>query len=72
MRKERKNKIGGVGHMTSIKQKNIYYQLQYAQKSGVEIIKKMYYNPDSVCLSRNKKKIEMTLEVERKQQKKYI
>ena len=50
---------------------NPFYQLKYAKKSSLEIIKKMYYDSSVVCLSRKRKKIEKTLRIEKKQQKKY-
>jgi hypothetical protein len=49
-----------------------WYQLKYAKKDSLEIIKKMYYNPDVVCLSRKRKKIEKALTVEGRQQKQYV
>ena len=51
--------------------KNVFFQLKYAKKEALEIIKKMYYNPKVVCLSRKKIKIEKALKVEEKQQKLY-
>ena len=56
--------------------KNLAEQLklkdrEYAKKESVVIIKKMYYNPSVVCLSRKRKKIEKALEIEKIQQKKY-
>ena len=50
---------------------NPYYQLKYAKKSGLEIMKKMYYNPNVVCLSRKLKKIKKALEIDKEQQKIY-
>ena len=55
----------------SINKINPYYQLRYAKKSGLEIVKKMYYNPDVTCLSRKFKKIQKALEVDKKQRKIY-
>jgi hypothetical protein len=46
-------------------------QLKYAKKEAMVIIKKMYYNPRVVCLSRKKLKIQKALAIEKKQQKKY-
>ncbi|MBI3634373.1 MAG: hypothetical protein HY228_02015 [Candidatus Yonathbacteria bacterium] len=47
------------------------YQLKYAKKEALEIIKKMYYNHHIVYLSRKRMKIEKTLAIEKKQQKRY-
>jgi hypothetical protein len=58
------------GHITNVK-KGTMCQLKYAKKDSVEIIKKMYYNPKVVCLSRKRIKIEKALEIEEKQQKIY-
>lgn len=58
------------GHVTGGTGKHIY-QLKYAKKHALEIIKKMYYNPKVICLSRKKLKIKKALRVENKQQKIY-
>ncbi len=47
------------------------HQLKYAKKEALVIIKKMYYSPNVLCLSRKKEKIQRALLVEEKQQKKY-
>lgn len=65
-------KLGAGGHITLTKKKNTNYQLKYAKKEALEIINKMYYNPHVVCLSRKQEKIEKTLEINKKQQEKYI
>jgi hypothetical protein len=72
LQQELKNKIKVIGHMTTAKRKNKYYQLKYAKKEAMEIIKKMYYNPNIICLSRKRVKIEKALKIEKKQQKKYL
>ncbi len=59
------------GHITGRKKK-AFFQLKYAKKEALAIIKKMYYNRRVICLSRKKIKIEKALVVEKKQQKKYI
>lgn len=46
-------------------------QLRYAKKESLEIINKMYYNPDVICLSRKKIKIEKALAIEHEQQLRY-
>lgn len=47
------------------------YQLKYAKREALAIIKKMYYNRKIVCLSRKRIKIEKALAIEKKQQKLY-
>ena len=47
------------------------YQLKYAKKEALVIIKEMYYNHQVVCLSRKRIKIEKALAIEKKQQKLY-
>jgi hypothetical protein len=59
------------GHITGRKKK-VFYQLKYAKKEAVEIIKKMYYNTNVICLSRKKIKIYKALKIEVEQQKKYL
>lgn len=59
------------GHITGRKKK-VFFQLKYAKKEAMEIIKKMYYNPNVVCLSRKKIKIKNALKIEKKQQNKYL
>jgi len=61
---------GGNGHISGRKRK-IFFQLKYAKKEAIEIIKKMYYNPNVVCLTRKKLKINKALKTEEKQQKLY-
>jgi intein/homing endonuclease len=58
------------GHITGRK-KNIFFQLKYAKKEAMEIIKKMYYTPRVVCLSRKRLKIEKALDIEKRQQRNY-
>ncbi|HEY0980461.1 MAG TPA: hypothetical protein VGE18_03605 [Candidatus Paceibacterota bacterium] len=58
------------GHITqSLKSRT--YQLKYAKREGLEIIRKMYYSPGVVCLSRKREKILNALMVEYKQQLTY-
>lgn len=71
IQKEIQKQIGIIGHITSTKRGNGCYQLKYAKKEAMEIIKNMYYSSDVVCLSRKRKKIEKTLRVDRKQQLTY-
>jgi hypothetical protein len=59
------------GHIVQDGRKSTY-QLKYAKKEALVIIKKMYYNPKVVCLSRKKLKIQKALKIETKQQKEYL
>ena len=70
LQKKMKDKVGINGHITKTIKK-ICYQLKYAKKEVIVIIEKIYYNPNVVCLSRKREKIEKALKVERLQQKKY-
>lgn len=58
------------GHVSNSKDRS-FHQLKYAKKEALEIIRKMYYNPGVVCLSRKRTKIEKALMIEKKQQMKY-
>ena len=70
LQKAIEDKIGVRGHITGRKKK-LFFQLKYAKKEAMEIIKIMYYNKKVVCLSRKKIKIEKALMIEKKQQKQY-
>ncbi len=58
------------GHIT-MSTNNSFFQLKFAKREALEVIKKMYYNPEVVCLSRKRLKIEKALVIEGKQQKLY-
>lgn len=60
------------GHISKSQRKGSIFNLKYAKKEALEIIKRMYYNPSVICLSRKRVKIQKALEIERKQQKTYI
>lgn len=62
------NNLLTVGHISKAKRKGSIYNLRYAKKETLVILKKMYYNPKVVCLYRKKLKIEKALSVEKKQQ----
>jgi hypothetical protein len=62
---------GVTGHLSKVKDKS-FYQLKFAKKEALAIIKKMYYNPKVICLSRKRIKIEKALKVEKEQQKTYV
>jgi len=70
LRRELKNRIKVNGHITKDGKKSVV-QLKYAKKEAVEIIRRMYYNRNVVCLSRKFLKIEKVLKIEKQQQKKY-
>lgn len=70
LQKKLNEKLNICGHVTK-NSKKISYQLKYAKKESVVIIEEMYYNPNVVCLSRKRKKIEKALKVEGIQQNKY-
>lgn len=72
LREELAKKIKIKGHLTKVHRKNNYYQLKYAKKEAIEVIKKMYYNQNVISLSRKRIKIEKALKVEKKQQKVYL
>ncbi len=72
LRNELKSKIKIIGHITIVRRKNNYYQLKYAKKEAIEVIKKMYYNQNVVSLSRKRIKIKKALKIEEKQQKIYL
>jgi hypothetical protein len=64
MREEIFRKIGIMGH-TTISGKTPMYQIKYAKAESLILLPKMYYNPEVVCLSRKRKKIEAALAVAR-------
>lgn len=70
LQKEIKNRVHINGHINGRKKK-VFFQLKYAKKESLEIIKKMYYTSRVVCLSRKRIKIEKALNVEKHQQKNY-
>jgi hypothetical protein len=59
------------GHISGRKNKS-FFQLKYAKREALAVIKKMYYTKKVVCLSRKKFKIEKALIIEEKQQKSYF
>lgn len=70
LREELKARVNILGHVTKSKN-NSAFNLKYAKKEALEIIRKMYYTPKVVCLSRKSLKIEKALKIEKQQQKKY-
>lgn len=71
LRDEINKRTGSVGHVSRARRKGSIYNLRYAKKEALVIIKKMYYNRKIACLSRKRTKIERALAVEKKQQKLY-
>lgn len=62
IRKENQKLCGVVGHMGK-DAKVSTYQLKYAKKESLELIRKMYYNEQIICLGRKKKKILKALQI---------
>lgn len=72
LRKEINERTDSVGHISKSRSKGSIYNLRYAKKEALVIIKKMYYSPNVLCLSRKKEKIQKALLVEKKQQCLYV
>ena len=62
IRKENESLCGIVGHITK-DGNGVAYQLKYAKKESLELISKMYYNDQVICLSRKKKKILKAIQI---------
>ncbi len=71
LREELESRVGVFGHIGK-DGRGRTFQLKYGKKEAMEVIKKMYYNQKVVCLSRKKLKIQRALEIEKKQQRKYL
>ncbi len=63
LQKTLKDSVGVHGYV-STSEKSSVVQLRYAKKEGLEIIQKMYYSPDVVCLKRKRDKIRKALAIE--------
>ncbi|MEK7556230.1 MAG: hypothetical protein AAB523_03020 [Patescibacteria group bacterium] len=72
LRREINERANSIGHISKAHNKSSIYNLKYAKKEALVIIKKMYYSPNVLCLSRKKEKIQKTLLVEKKQQCLYV
>jgi hypothetical protein len=57
--------IGVKGHLTK-NGKTPIYEVRYAKAESLQLLPKLYYNREVVCLSRKRKKIEKALAVEGK------
>lgn len=67
------NKQAGVqGHISKARSESSIYNLRYAKAESLVIIKKMYYNPHILSLTRKKVKIQKALAAEESQQKSYL
>jgi intein-encoded DNA endonuclease-like protein len=51
------------GHMTTDRERRMY-QLKYAKRESLKIIKNMYYSDSIICLSRKREKIEKAVKIE--------
>ncbi len=72
LREEIYRRLHMQGHISKSKRKGSIYNLRYAKKDSLVILKKIYYNQKVVCLSRKRIKIEKALAVDIKQQKMYL
>lgn len=61
---ELRKQIGVIGHINQDGKRGVF-QLKYAKNETLEIIKKMYYSPNVVCLSRKYLKIKKALDIEK-------
>jgi hypothetical protein len=55
-------KLSVYGHVTKAQTQSVY-QLKYAKKESLKILRKMYYHKDIACLSRKRLKIEQALRI---------
>ena len=56
-------KLGIKGHLT-VTGKTPMIMIKYAKAESLQLLPKIYYNPDVVCLSRKREKIEKAIAVE--------
>jgi len=70
LQKELKSSLGVQGHITK-DGRSITYQLKYAKREALEIIKNMYYDKRVISLSRKRLKIQRALKVNLRQQATY-
>lgn len=69
LQEELKTKLGISGHISRTKRVPDFGHLRFAKADAFKIIKKMYYNPTVICLTRKRKKIEKTLKVDKQNNK---
>lgn len=70
IRKEIKKTIKISGHITEAKGKNMHYQLKYSKYESIALAKQIYRNENDICLTRKKLKIQRTLDMISKLEKK--
>jgi hypothetical protein len=58
LREEIRERVGVVGHMTRAGAGGVLYQLRYAKKDSLIILRKMYNAKSDICLSRKRLKIQ--------------
>jgi len=63
LRREIKNRLKIKGHLTGSGKSGTAYQLKYAKKESLKILRKMYYSRLVICLSRKRLKIEKALSI---------
>lgn len=65
LREQSRKILGVVGHITQDGRKRTY-QLKYAKREALKILKKMYYGRTVACLSRKRLKVERALREDKK------
>lgn len=61
IRREIKQRIGIIGHLTTTKSKNPYFQIKYGKTEGIVLVKELYKKKIHICLKRKKLKINESL-----------
>ncbi len=61
LRSEIRKRTGVSGHVTSGSANRVLYQLKYAKKDSLVVLRKMYYSKSVVCLSRKRLKLKKIL-----------
>ena len=61
IRSEIKSRLKIDGHLTSAVKKNRYFQLKYAKKDSLKLLKKIYYDNNGIFLKRKRLKIDKAL-----------
>ncbi len=54
-------RTGAKGHITSGSKDKVFYQLKFAKRDSLPVLRGMYYRKDVICLSRKRLKIEQIL-----------
>jgi hypothetical protein len=70
LREELKLRLNVFGHISKNKQNSVF-QLKYAKREAIEIIRNLYYDKRVICLLRKRLKIEEALKINHKQQQEY-